>query len=1222
MANLVINDILDELNEENGRLMSELVFSKQVIELFDKYRHLVKSLQTNCCCIENNELKTQLNSLDVQYIQRKTNGKSNVKNAVKINTETVDTSSSDNSLKTRINIYFNKQTEVLSTSVQHLNSAVKRHNNVNNCNINDNYNTETIDYDMIDGSIDSDSDVKPQIEIQSRPLQGPAVHKCDYKDCGQQFKYICQLKTHVRVKHNEERPFKCSVDGCGKRFYRKDHLKHHKIKVHKDGQPFTGLPQKQPTVCDYEGCGKTFRCKSELIRHTAVKHTANKPFKCPDCDQTFAIQKYLGDHRRRNHSLAVFQCRYDECGGKLFKRESQLKHHYLRHENRLERRYKCDVDGCDKSFYKSNHLRDHKSLVHSDERPFGCDWPGCDKRFKIAKELGRHRERHAGVRQYRCTVDGCDKSYITTGGLDQHKRVHTKPYRCSWPGCEVRYGANDKLRDHLNGHQGIKPFSCHFQGCDVSYSSRASLRMHWRQTHKYIKTYHDKFKMMANLVITDVLDELNEENGRLMSELVFNVEYMTIKSIKITTTSADQIIYNKVVDDRSGNKINDNEKHKTTTKTADNHNDYNIINNTKTVDTSADTVMNEPIKSGKDMIHIQIKHNPADRLFKCDCDGCDKRFKRKEHIKQHKRYVHSDDRPFKCDKCDKMFTFGQNLKNHQKSVHTTVQKVYNCCYDGCHKVFRSESNLKVHYLRHENRLERRYKCDVDGCDKSFYQSNHLRDHKALVHSDERPIACDWPECDKRFKIAKELVRHRNRHLGVRQYWCTVDGCDKSYITLSSLDTHRKDHTKPYQCSWPGCEARYGANDKLRDHMNVHQDKDSQSQGSSTVHKCDYNGCDKQFRFIYLLKKHMQIDHKEQRPFKCDVDGCDQRFYQKAHIKRHLSYVHSDDRPYWCEWPGCGLRFKDNAVLKLHSKQHTADSDGCGGDSVYKYRCDRDGCDKVYDKEKSLKQHYYIQHNTKRQFKCYVDGCDQTLANKNQLKSHIQIKHNITTTSKCRPFKCDKCDKTYTNRSNVKKHQKYIHSDIPREFKCRYDGCDKVFRFESTRKQHYLRHENLWFRRFKCDVDGCGKSFYRRAHLNEHTTYLHSNDRPFACEWPGCDKRFKLMENLKQHREIHSGVRKYRCDFDGCNKTFITATGLDSHKRFIHRKDRPYGCSWPGCETRLESRIKLTDHTYEHQGLKPHKCHFPGCLMSYSYRGSLRMHLRQTHKYIKTYHDKT
>jgi len=65
-------------------------------------------------------------------------------------------------------------------------------------------------------------------------------------------------------------------------------------------------------------------------------------------------------------------------------------------------------------------------------------------------------------------------------------------------------------------------------------------------------------------------------------------------------------------------------------------------------------------------------------------------------------------------------------------------------------------------------------------------------------------------------------------------------------------------------------------------------------------------------------------------------------------------------------------------------------------------------------------------------------------------------------------------------------------------------------------------------------------------------------------------------------------RPFMCSFAGCNKRYTKSSHLKSHER-SHTGERPFTCTWPGCSWSFARSDELTRHSRKHTGCRPYTC---------------------------------
>jgi hypothetical protein len=117
------------------------------------------------------------------------------------------------------------------------------------------------------------------------------------------------------------------------------------------------------------------------------------------------------------------------------------------------------------------------------------------------------------------------------------------------------------------------------------------------------------------------------------------------------------------------------------------------------------------------------------------CDVCQNRFTRKDHLQKHVSSVHEKVRPFDCTQCGQKFSQKHHLRAHILARHEddkTASKAFAC--QQCPKRFTRSDHLERHIESvHEKRKS--FECTV--CQMQFGRKHHLSKHILAVHAKVR-----------------------------------------------------------------------------------------------------------------------------------------------------------------------------------------------------------------------------------------------------------------------------------------------------------------------------------------------------------------------------------------------------------------------------------------------------------------------------------------------------
>ncbi|CAH2065054.1 unnamed protein product, partial [Iphiclides podalirius] len=321
-----------------------------------------------------------------------------------------------------------------------------------------------------------------------------------------------------------------------------------------------------------------------------------------------------------------------------------------------------------------------------------------------------------------------------------------------------------------------------------------------------------------------------------------------------------------------------------------------------------------------------------------------------------------------------------------------------------------------------------YKCE--SCLLCFSSGKAHRSHVASKHSPELgKYSC--PICSTVISTVESFTEHCKRHF--RRYECTI--CLKRTMDKKTIEQHyfttHEISLREYRCNQ--CGKVSNSIDSHRYHRDTHK---------ARVQCPD---CEKTFSHRAGLMNHRLAVHELQNTFPCTV--CDKVFRWRTSLKRHLEKHDLKSRG----GPAGGAAFCATCAIEFSSlcsyRRHLRNS---------------------------------LKHVTRDQLKFICDHCNKRFADKTKLRDHIEEKHLH------RVYHCQICNKATKNRVGLDQHVRYVHRGRPNSKMCHY--CGKGFPTKVQLESHIRTHTGE--RPFICEY--CPTTFSQKSNLYKHNRQVHLN----------------------------------------------------------------------------------------------------------------------------------
>ena len=856
---------------------------------------------------------------------------------------------------------------------------------------------------------------------------------------------------------------------------------------------------------------------------------------------------------------------------------------------------------CGKTFDGLLDLTDH-TLLHSDKKSYQCDL--CTNGFATKKGLKKHIKA-CHIKERQC--DECGKVLITAEALNSHMKKHhsenTAVSILTETASDTVENQNEGIVNGTVEDSDEKSYECDF--CEKFFATKKELKRHNKACHSKDLQCDQCGKTFTNP------ESLDNHKKRHHSE---NTVRISMETSRDAVENQNEGIANRTEEDSD-------EK------------SYQCDLCEKLLAT------NKELK----------KHKKACHSKDLQCDQCGKTFKSVEALKNHKkkRGAQHSKTSYQCGICGKKFFKKREHKLHR--VQHEMEESFSCAL--CTEKFKDKDMFLVHKERHGNTHQckkcghnfaineisrhiktvhegiKPYKCNK--CDLSFGRKYNLKRHVARKHSEkneeENAILYECDCCNKTFKTKKELKGHQVR-LEEKRFKCAH--CSIPFHRKSDMKKHiRRLHTAAITQSLEqnkesssqgevGEEPTQDSGSCTGPNLTILEDSETEDESRTGEESFPCKQCGKVFTLKDDLKDHQRKSHPVQRQFHCD--RCYKSFTKRSHLNEHKE---SHRRPVQCKV--CEKFFKRRGNLKKHMKTFHSSNEPLNKDiELSTHDCEK--CGESFENNVYLVQHIRRVHDENKPNKC--DKCDKSFVFKSELKRH-QSTHGAV-----KQFSCDLCGKSFGRKYNLMRHRDAHtyeeHSkpkaktakvrDTVKQFSC--DICNKSFGRKYQLTKHSAEHTSVAGTQSSrsvskqrprdeseseddVDFSDCSQTKRKRLKTAESQSNW-VNETIQDCEI--CDKFLKSKHHLDKHmKRFHEGF----------HEKYVDTSSRKHHKSSENKETSQNGNSLQCniCKRVFSHEVKLNKHMKVHfpRPEDPHAC--TECLKMFEDRALWETHMKKVHK---------